>query len=264
MPRYRLTIEYNGGAFSGFQRQDGHETVQSRLEAALSKLDGAPVTVHCAGRTDSGVHAVGQVIHVDLQRPRPAWMVRNAVNHHVRPALISALDCSLAQPDFNARRHAIGRSYRYRILNRRAPSALEQGLVWHVAPPLDAAAMHEAAQRLVGHHDFTSFRAAHCQARSPVKTLDRLDVIRHGEEIWIEAAARSFLHNQIRILTGTLKLVGDGKWTPDDVTTALAACNREAAGPTAPPTGLYFMKVHYPPEALLAPEDAAGDEQPYR
>ncbi len=260
MHRYRLTIEYNGSAFAGFQRQDGHETVQSRLEHAFAQLDGRPVTVHCAGRTDSGVHALGQVIHVDLERHRPAWIVQNAVNHHVLPARISALECFEARPEFDARRSAIGRSYRYRILNRRAPPALERGLVWHVATPLNAEAMHEAAQHLVGKHDFSSFRAAQCQAKSPLKTLDRLDVSRHGDEIWIEAEARSFLHNQIRIFTGTLKQVGDGKWTPGDVAKALAAANREAAGPTAPPTGLCFMEVRYPPEALLAPEDCLGEK----
>lgn len=264
MPRYRLTIEYHGGAFAGFQRQAGVETVQSCLETAFAKLDGGPVTVVCAGRTDSGVHALGQVIHVDLRQARPAWMVQNAVNHLVRPALISVLDCARARPDFDARRSAIGRAYRFRILNRRAPPALERGLVWHVGTLLDAEAMQEAAKRLVGRHDFTSFRSSQCQAKSPLKTLDRLDVRRDGEEIRIEAAARSFLHNQIRILTGTLKLVGDGKWTPDDVSSALAARNREAAGPTAPPTGLCFLEVRYPPEALLAPDDAFDEEQTKR
>lgn len=261
MHRYRLTVEYHGGAFAGFQRQDGVDTVQSCLEAAFARLDGGPVTVVCAGRTDSGVHALGQVIHVDLRQQRPAWIVQNAINHLVRPALISVTDCTHARPDFDARRSAIGRSYRYRILNRRAPPALDRGLVWHVGTPLDAAAMHQAAQRLVGRHDFTSFRAAQCQAKSPVKTLDRLDVHRHGEEVWIEADARSFLHNQIRIFAGTLKLVGDGKWTPDDVSAALAARNRDAAGPTAPPTGLCFLEVRYPPEALLPFEDGLGHEQ---
>jgi tRNA pseudouridine38-40 synthase len=264
MHRYRLTIEYDGTNFAGFQRQAGVETVQSRLETAFAKFDGGPVTVACAGRTDSGVHALGQVIHVDLRKHRPAWMVRNAVNHHVGSARVVAVDCFEARPDFDARRNAIGRSYRYRILCRRAPPALDRGLVWHLAGPLNAEAMHEAAQRLVGHHDFTSFRAAHCQARSPVKSLDRLDVSRHGEEIWIEADARSFLHNQIRILTGTLKLVGEGKWTAEDVATALAARSRDAAGPTAPPTGLCFMEVRYRPETLLAPDDCLGEEQPQR
>jgi len=261
MPRYRLTIEYHGGAFAGFQRQDGVETVQSCLEAAFARLDGGPVTVYCAGRTDSGVHAAGQVVHVDLRQPRPDWMVQNAINHLVRPALISVIECAPARPDFDARRSAIGRAYRYRILNRRAPPALERGLVWHVGTPLNAEAMHEAAQRLVGRHDFTSFRAAQCQAKSPVKTLDRLDVSRDGEEIRIEVAARSFLHNQIRILAGTLRLVGDGKWTADDVSAALAARKRDAAGPTAPPTGLCFQAVRYPPEALLSPDNALGEEQ---
>ena len=258
MPRYRLTIEYHGGAFAGFQRQDDAETVQGRLEDAFRRLCKEDVTVVCAGRTDAGVHALGQVVHVDLTHPREPWIIRNAVNHLVRPAPISVLDAAAARPEFDARRSAIGRAYRYRILNRRAPPAMERGLVWHVAPPLDASAMHEAAQRLVGRHDFSSFRAGRCQAKSPVKMLDKLEVGRRGEEIRIEAAARSFLHNQIRILTGTLKLVGEGKWTADDVSAALQARNRQAAGPTCPPTGLCFLGVTYPPEALLPPAGGAA------
>ena len=226
--------------------------MQSCLEDALQKFSGAPVTVHCAGRTDAGVHAAGQVVHFDLPAHRPAWVVRNAVNHLVRPALVAVVDAAVALPDFDARRSAIGRSYRFRILNRSAPPALDHGLVWHIAPPLNADAMHAAARRLAGHHDFTSFRAANCQARSPVKTLDRLDVTRHGAEIWIEADARSFLHNQIRIIAGTLKLVGEGKWSADDVSRTLDARDRTAAGPTAPPTGLCLMEVRYPPEVLLS------------
>lgn len=253
MQRYRLTIEYHGGAFSGFQRQDRVETVQGCLERALSQLDGRFVTVHCAGRTDAGVHATGQVVHFDLATPRPAWIVQNAVNHHVRPAPVSALEAAEVRADFDARRSAIGRSYRFRILNRRAPPALERGLVWHVGTPLDAEAMHAAAQHLIGKHDFSSFRAAGCQAKSPVKTLDRLDVSRHGEEVWIEAEARSFLYNQIRIFAGTLRKVGDGTWQPQRLAEILAACDREAAGPTAPPPGLCFAGVRYPPEALAFP-----------
>lgn len=253
MQRYRLTIEYHGAAFAGFQRQDDIQTVQGCLEQALERLDGRPVTVHCAGRTDAGVHASGQVVHFDLANPRPALIVQNAVNHHVRPAPVSVLEAAEARPEFDARRSAIGRSYRFRILNRRAPPALVRGLVWHVGVPLDAAAMHRAAQHLIGLHDFSSFRAAGCQAKSPVKTLDRLDVSRHGEEIWIEAAARSFLYNQIRIFAGTLKRVGDGTWPPERLADILAACDREAAGPTAPPAGLCFTGVEYPPEALAYP-----------
>ena len=253
MQRYRLTIEYHGGAFAGFQRQDDVETVQGCLEQALEQLDGRPVTVYCAGRTDAGVHATGQVVHFDLENPRPAWIVQNAVNHHVRPAPLSVLEAAEARQDFHARRSAIGRAYRFRILNRRAPPALERGLVWHVGTPLDAGAMQAAAQHLIGKHDFSSFRAAGCQANSPVKTLDRLDVSRHGEEIWIEAEARSFLYNQIRIFAGTLKKVGDGTWPPERLADILAARNREAAGPTAPPTGLCFSGVRYPPEALAYP-----------
>lgn len=253
MQRYRLIIEYHGGAFAGFQRQDGVETVQGCLEQALARLDGQPVTVHCAGRTDAGVHATGQVVHFDLANPRPAWIIQNAINHWVRPAPVSVLEAAEARADFDARRSATGRSYRFRILNRRAPPALERGLVWHVGTPLDAEAMHAAAQHLIGKHDFTSFRAAGCQANSPIRTLDRLDVSRHGEEIWIEAEARSFLYNQIRIFAGTLKKVGEGTWLPEKLAAILAAADREAAGPTAPPTGLYFTDVRYPAAALTLP-----------
>jgi len=253
MPRYRLTIEYHGGGFSGFQRQDGYETVQGRLEDAFHRFTGERAVVHCAGRTDAGVHASGQVIHVNLERRRETWIIQNAINHLVRPALISVIEAAEARPDFDARRSAIRRVYRYRILNRRAPPALERGLVWHVGTPLDATAMHEAARYLVGNHDFTSFRAAGCQAKSPVKTMDRLEVTRRGEQIWIEAEARSFLYNQIRIITGTLKQVGDGRRLPEHVGEALAARNRDAAGATDPPTGLCLTNVCYPPEVLAPP-----------
>ena len=253
MPRYRLTIEYHGGAFSGFQRQDDVETVQGRLEQAFKTLTGHDVAVVCAGRTDAGVHAAGQVIHVDLPEPREPMVIQNAVNHLVRPSLISVLECAEARPGFDARRSAVNRYYRFRILNRRPPPAMERGLVWHVGTALDADAMHTGAQHLAGHHDFSSFRAAHCQAKSPMRTMDHIRVLRHGEEIWIEAQARSFLHNQIRIIAGTLKKVGDGTWHPDYVADALAACNREAAGPTAPPLGLCLMRIDYPPELLLTP-----------
>lgn len=253
MARYRLTIEYHGGRFSGFQRQDDRDTVQGCLERAFRAFTQEYVTVHCAGRTDAGVHASGQVIHVDLSHPWEAWKVQNAINHHIREWPISVLHAAEVRPDFDARRHAIRRAYRYRILNRRAPPAMERGLVWHVGVPLDAAVMHHAAQYLVGHHDFSSFRAAGCQAKSPVKTLKRLDVSQHGEEIWIEAEARSFLYNQIRIFTGSLKKVGEGTWRPERIAEALAATDREAAGPTAPPTGLCLTEVGYPPEALAFP-----------
>lgn len=253
MPRYRLTIEYHGGRFYGFQRQDDRETVQGCLEKAFRAFTGGHVTVHCAGRTDSGVHASGQVIHVDLSKPWEAWKVQNAINHHIQPAAISVLHAAEVRPEFDARRHAICRAYRYRILNRRSPPAMQRGLVWHVPYSMDVAMMQEAAQHLVGHHDFTSFRAAGCQARSPMKTLDRLTVSRHGEEVWIEAEARSFLYNQIRIFTGTLKKVGEGSWPLERVAEALAARDREAAGPTAPPTGLCLTEVGYPPEALVFP-----------
>ncbi|HVO15348.1 MAG TPA: tRNA pseudouridine(38-40) synthase TruA, partial [Alphaproteobacteria bacterium] len=217
MPRYRLTLEYDGRAFVGWQRQDNGPSVQAALESAIRKFCGETATVHAAGRTDSGVHALGQVVHVDLVKDAPTDTVRDALNAHLRPQPVAVLDAAVAAPDFHARFSAIERRYRYRIVNRRAPLALDLGRAWHVSVPLDAAAMHEAAQLLVGHHDFTSFRAAECQAKSPVKTLDALDVAREGEEITCAARARSFLHHQVRNMVGTLKLVGEGKWAADDV-----------------------------------------------
>jgi tRNA pseudouridine38-40 synthase len=257
VPRYRLTIEYHGGGFAGFQWQEHQTTVQGCLEDAFKTFTGQAIRVYCAGRTDAGVHAAGQMVHVDLAPPREPQVIENALNHLMRPAKVAVVHAALARPDFDARRSAINRAYRFRILNRRAPPTMESGLVWHVGTPLDANAMQEAAQMLVGHHDFSSFRASGCQAKSPVKTLDRLDVTQHGEEIWIEAQARSFLHNQIRIFAGTLKQVGAGYWPPEQVAIALAAKNREAAGITAPATGLCLLSVGYPPEMLLGPEAVA-------
>jgi tRNA pseudouridine38-40 synthase len=246
MPRYRLTLEYDGRAFVGWQRQDNGPSVQAALEAAILGFCGESVTVHGAGRTDSGVHALGQVAHVDLAKDAPVDTVRDALNAHMRPAPIVVLDAAVADAEFHARFSAIERRYLYRILNRRAPLALDVGRAWHVAFALDAAAMHAAAQLLVGQHDFTSFRAAECQAKSPVKTLDALDVARAGEEIQVTARARSFLHHQVRNMVGTLKLVGEGKWTADDVAAALAARDRAKGGPTAPAEGLYLVAVRYP------------------
>lgn len=246
MPRYRLTLEYDGRAFVGWQRQPNGPSVQAAVEAAILGFCGETVTVHAAGRTDSGVHALGQVVHVDLAKQAAPDTVRDALNAHLRPALVAVLDAAVADADFHARFSAIERRYRYRIINRRAPLALDLGRAWHVGIALDAAAMREAARLLVGRHDFTSFRAAECQAKSPVKTLDALDVERAGEEICVSARARSFLHHQVRNMVGTLKLVGEGKWTADDVAAALAARDRAKSGPTAPAEGLYLVAVRYP------------------
>jgi len=245
MTRYRLTLEYDGGAFVGWQRQENGLSVQQAVEEAIEAFCGEQVRVHAAGRTDAGVHALGQVIHFDLARAQAPDTVRDALNFHLRPHPAAVLAAAEAAPDFHARFSATGRRYRYRIVNRRAPLVLERGRAWHVAAPLDDGAMAAAARVLVGRHDFTSFRSVHCQAKSPVKTLDRLEVCRDGDVLTIEAVARSFLHNQVRIIAGTLKLAGEGKWSPDDVAAALAARDRGAGGPTAPPEGLYLVEVRY-------------------
>jgi tRNA pseudouridine38-40 synthase len=246
MPRFKLTIEYDGSPFCGWQRQDNGPSVQQALEEAIEKLSQARVRVHGAGRTDAGVHALGQVAHFDLDKAVDADTVRDAINFHLKPQPIAVVTAAVAPAEFPARCSARGRSYLSRIVNRRAPLALDRGRAWHVpAPKLDAEAMHVAAQRLVGHHDFTSFRSTECQAESAVKTLDAVSVKRHGDGISIAVSARSFLHNQVRIITGTLKLVGEGKWTADDVTAALEAKDRTKGGPTAPPEGLYLTRVEY-------------------
>jgi tRNA pseudouridine38-40 synthase len=245
MPRYRLTIEYDGTGLVGWQRQPNGLSVQAALEAAVEKFCGDKITVHGAGRTDAGVHALAQCAHVDLSRAAPEDTIRGALNHHLRPAAISVLSVEPVGPDFHARISATGRVYRYRILNRRPPPMLDRLRVWHVAPPLDLAAMQAGARRLVGHHDFSTFRDSLCQAKSPIKTLDALDVTRAGEEIHIEARARSFLHHQVRNMAGTLKLVGLGQWSPEDVAAALAQRDRRAGGPTAPAEGLYLVEVTY-------------------
>ncbi|MGE0154031.1 MAG: tRNA pseudouridine(38-40) synthase TruA [Reyranellaceae bacterium] len=246
MTRFRLTVEYDGRQFVGWQRQDNGMSVQQALEEAIGKFCGEAVYVQGAGRTDAGVHALGQVAHVDIDKPAVGDTVRDAMNFHLRPWPVSVLGAQAVGPQFHARFDAVARRYRYRIVNRRAPLALDAGRAWLVNPPLDADAMHEAAQRLVGHHDFSSFRASLCQAKSPVKTLSRFAVTRRGEEIDLEVEARSFLHNQVRIMVGTLKQVGEGKWDADDVGAALAAKDRAAAGATAPPDGLYLVGVDYP------------------
>jgi len=247
MQRYRLDIEYDGSAYAGWQRQAGQPSVQAAIEQALQRFCGQDVSLRGAGRTDAGVHASGQVAHVDLDRDWPADTVRDAVNAHLQLAgeTVSILHASLAAPHFDARFSAIGRHYLYRIINRRAPLTLDRKKAWWVPKMLDHAAMHDAAQLLVGKHDFTTFRSSQCQALSPVKTLDRLDVTRCGDAIEIRASARSFLHNQVRSMVGSLKRVGEGGWTPADVATALEARNRAACGQVAPPDGLYLVKVDY-------------------
>jgi tRNA pseudouridine38-40 synthase len=245
MPRYKLVLEYDGTPFIGWQRQDSGPSVQAALEAAITKLSGETVTATAAGRTDAGVHALGQVAHVDLSKDWPLHTVRDALNFHLKPDPVAVIEVAVVAADFSARFSAIERHYLYRILNRRSPPVLERHRVWHVPHPLDAAAMHEAAQALVGHHDFSTFRAGQCQARSPQKTLDQLDVSRVGEEVHVVARARSFLHHQVRNMVGTLKLVGDGKWTRADVENALAARDRARGGPTAPAVGLYLTSVRY-------------------
>jgi len=245
VPRYKLTVEYCGAGFVGWQRQASALSVQQALETAIHDFCGAAVTVFGAGRTDAGVHALAQIAHVDLARDHVPDVIRSAVNHHLRPHAISVLAVEPVSRQFDARRSATGRHYLYRILNRRAPPALDRGRVWHVAPPLDLAAMQEGARHLVGYHDFSTFRDSLCQAKSPVKTLDALDLRREGEEIHIAARARSFLHHQVRNMAGTLKLVGLGRWQPEDVARALAARDRRAGGPTAPAEGLTLAAVHY-------------------
>ncbi len=228
MPRYKLVLEYDGTPFVGWQRQDSGRSVQAAFEAAILKFTGETVKTVTAGRTDSGVHALGQVVHADFAKDWPTDTVRDALNFHLKPDPIAVLEATVVSGDFSARF-----------------SAVERNRVWHVPYPLDAAAMHEAAQLLVGHHDFSTFRASLCQARSPEKTLDQLDIARDGDEIRIVARARSFLHHQVRNMVGTLKLVGDGKWSRDDVAAALAARDRTRGGPTAPAEGLYLVAVRY-------------------
>jgi tRNA pseudouridine38-40 synthase len=243
--RYKLVVEYDGTGFVGWQRQDNGPSIQAALESAVAGFCGEQTTVVGAGRTDAGVHALGQVAHLDIAKPTTADTLRDALNHHLRPAPIAVLSAEPAEEDFHARFSATSRRYLYRIVNRRAPLALERGRVWFVPVALDAGAMQEAGRILVGHHDFSSFRAAECQAKSPVKTLDRLEVERQGEEIRIQAQARSFLHRQVRNIVGSLKLVGDGKWDRADLAAALAARDRRAAGPAAPAEGLYLIVVGY-------------------
>jgi tRNA pseudouridine38-40 synthase len=245
MPRYKLTIEYDGTPFVGWQSQANGLSVQEVIETAVAAFCGERRHVQGAGRTDAGVHAAGQVAHVDLAAAPETDTVRDALNAHLRPHPVAVLAAERVADDFDARFSARRRHYLYRIINRRPDLALERARAWRVPRPLDAAAMHQAAQSLVGNHDFTTFRAAECQAASPVKTLDRLDVIREGDRVEIRAAARSFLHHQVRSMVGSLALVGEGKWKVNDLAAALAARNRAACGTVAPPEGLYLVAVDY-------------------
>jgi len=245
MPRYKLIIEYDGGPFVGWQAQEAGLSVQGQLVAAIGAFTGEHVKVGGAGRTDAGVHALGQVAHVDLSRDWDTDTVRDAITAHLRPHPIAVLAAEQVPQTFDARFCAVGRHYLYRIVNRRGDLTLLRGKAWRLPRPLDHVAMQAAAQRLVGRHDFTTFRHIACQAKSPVKTLDRLDVVRDGEELRITASARSFLHSQVRSMVGALAAVGDGRWTADDVSAALAARDRTACAAVAPPDGLYLLRVDY-------------------
>ena len=248
MTRFALTLEFDGGPFMGLQRQDHGPSVQQSVEEAVLAVTGETVTMHSAGRTDSGVHALAMRSHVEIEKDIEPFRLMEALNALLRPAPIAVLACEAKPDDWHARFSCTGRAYEYRIANRRAPLTLEKGRAWHVARPVDAEAMHRAAQALVGRHDFTTFRSAHCQAKDPVKTLDRLDVRREGEHVIIEAAARSFLHHQVRSMVGTLALVGQGQWREEQVAEALVARDRAALGLNAPAEGLYFVRAIYPDE----------------
>jgi tRNA pseudouridine38-40 synthase len=245
MPRYKLIIEYDGTPFCGWQRQVGLMSVQQALEEAIAAFSGETVTTQAAGRTDAGVHALGQVVTFELGVARDPFRVSEALNYHLRPHPIAVLKAERVAEDFEARFSATARHYEYRILNRRARPALDTNRVWHVPMPLDADLMHEAAQLILGNHDFTTFRAAECQAKSPVKTLDRLEVSRQLDLVVVTASARSFLHHQVRSMVGSLKLVGEGRWTPRDFRAALDARDRARCGTLAPATGLYLTRVEY-------------------
>ena len=245
MPRYKLTIEYDGTSFVGWQVQDNGASVAGAIENAIEKFVGERAALYGAGRTDTGVHALGQVAHVDLAKEWETDTVRDAINAQLRPHPVAILAAERVADDFHARFSAMRRHYLYRIMNRRADLALERERAWKIARPLDAHAMHRAAQFLVGNHDFTTFRSTECQAKSPVKTLDRLDVARDGDEIRVLVSARSFLHNQVRSMVGSLALVGEGRWRGEDLRAALEAKNRTACGPVAPACGLYLVRVDY-------------------
>jgi tRNA pseudouridine38-40 synthase len=252
--RFRLTVEFDGRPFMGWQRQAHGPSVQQALEEAVAAITDETATVHAAGRTDAGVHAYAMAAHVDISRPIRPFRLSEGLNARLRPLPVAVLKAEPVGDDWHARFSCIGRRYVYRIVNRRAPLALEAGRAWQIGAPLDAAAMHAAAQALVGLHDFTTFRSAHCQSDSPVKTLDRLDVERAGDRIEVHAAARSFLHHQVRSMVGCLQLVGRGKWSAADLRAALEAKDRAALGLNAPPDGLYFAAALYPGEADAAPK----------
>lgn len=245
MQRYKIILEYDGGPFVGWQWQENGLSVQQVVEEAIQKFCGEKVALYSAGRTDAGVHALGQSAHFDMEKQTDANRIRQALNFHLKPHPVAVLRAEPADSGFHARFDAIERHYLYRIIARRAPLTLERGHAWHIAAPLDAELMHDAAQVLVGEHDFTSFRAAQCQAKSPIKTLNAISVSRVGEEISLRLRARSFLHHQVRSIAGSLRLVGEGKWSSSDLERALKAQDRSACGPVAPPGGLYLVKVDY-------------------
>ena len=245
MPRYKLTVEYDGSDFVGWQRQTNGPSVQAALESAIHSFCGAAVAIRAAGRTDAGVHSLGQVVHADIAGSHPPAVVRDAINSHLRPLPVAVVAAEVVTADFDARVSATARVYRYCILNRVAPPTIGRDRAWHVAARLNAAAMRRAAQSLIGHHDFTTFRSSACQARSPLKTLDSIAVARHGDTIRIEVRARSFLHHQVRSMVGSLERVGAGKWSEAEIASALAASDRRRAGPTAPACGLYLVRVEY-------------------
>ncbi|MCX7865278.1 MAG: tRNA pseudouridine(38-40) synthase TruA [Novosphingobium sp.] len=262
MTRFALTLEYDGGPFMGLQRQAHGPSVQQAVEEAVFRITGEVVTMHAAGRTDAGVHAIAMRAHVDIEKPITPFRLMEALNHHLKPAPIAVLACEEKPAGWHARFSCTGRAYLYRIVNRRAPLALERGRAWHIVRELDAESMHRAAQLLVGRHDFTTFRSAHCQSRSPVKTLDRLDVRREGALVTIEAEARSFLHHQVRSMTGCLVLIGLGRWREEQLAAALAARDRQALGLNAPSEGLFFARASYPDEDCRhASAHAAGAQQ---
>jgi tRNA pseudouridine38-40 synthase len=246
MKRFRLIVEFDGRPFMGWQRQAHGPSVQAAIEEAILAITGETAVVHAAGRTDAGVHAKAMAAHVDIARDLSAFRLREAINGVIRPLPVAILDCEVVPEDWHARFSCTERRYSYRIINRRAPLTFDAGLAWRVSAALDAEAMHDAAQRLIGRHDFTTFRSAHCQSASPVKTLDQLDVSRDGNHIRCDVAARSFLHHQVRSMVGCLVMVGEGKWSADDLSAALAAVDRAALGFNAPPDGLYFMGAKYP------------------
>lgn len=246
MTRFALTLEFDGTPFFGLQRQATGPSVQQAVEEAAQAVTGEQATLHAAGRTDTGVHALAMRAHIDIEKPIEPFRLMEALNAHLRPDPIAVIACESVADDWHARFSCIGRAYEYRICNRRAPLTLERGRAWQLAPPLDAEAMHRAAQALVGLHDFTTFRSVQCQSASPVKTLDRLDVRREGDHVIVEAAARSFLHHQVRSMVGCLALVGMGRWHEEQVAEALAARDRQALGLNAPPQGLYFVRATYP------------------